>query len=96
MDKNKLASIVHVNFIRDYTQKGLEIYCRKQHKLCTPVREDCLNCDMFQGVGQGDVIICEWEDRPPFKGDMRLIPWSDREQELLRVSKMIDDNIISK
>ena len=96
MDKTELKPILHVNFIKDNSESGLEIYCRKKHKLCTPLIEDCTNCSMYRGSGQGEALECEWEDIPPYRGNIRLIDWFDRKQELLRISKLIDDNILKK
>ena len=96
MSKPELKDILHVNFIRDTTKKGLEIYCRKKHKLCVPTMEECARCEYFRGVGQGEALECEWKDIPPYKGTTRLIDYDDRKHELLRVSQLIDDKIITK
>lgn len=95
-NKTELRPILHVNFVKDFTESGKEIYCRKKHKLCVPTMDDCLNCSMFRGTGQGEAIECEWEDTIPYKGDVKLINWYDRKQEMLRVSKLIDDKILKK
>lgn len=95
-NKPKLVPILHVNSIKDSTKSGMELYCRKKHKLCIPSMEDCMSCAMFRGAGQGEAIECEWEDIPPYKGNVRLIDWFDRKQELLRISKLIDDGVIKK
>ena len=95
-DKVELKPIIHVNFVKDCTETGKEIYCREKHKLCVPTMDDCLNCPMFRGTAQGEGLECEWEDEPPYKGVVKIINWRDRKQEMLRVSKLIDDKVIKK
>jgi len=96
MANYELREILHVNFIGDATQKGLEIYCRKKHKLYVPKIEDCTKCKYLAGLGQGHALECAWEDIPPYKGNIRLIEWQDRKLELMRVTELIEEGIIKK
>ncbi|MCM1216810.1 MAG: hypothetical protein NC548_20105 [Lachnospiraceae bacterium] len=88
--------ILHLNSIKDMTQSGKEIYCRKVNSLKVPTYQDCMSCPYFHGMGSGTMIECEWEDEPPLMGDIRRVNWDDRKHELLRVSKLIDDKVIKK
>lgn len=92
----KIQSILHLNFIKDFTKPGMEIYCRKSHQIKIPSYDDCMSCPYFHGAGAGNMIECEWDDLPPIQGDIRRVNWVDRNRELLRVSKLIDDKVIKK
>lgn len=94
----KTTMVLHLNIVRDTTtEAGKEIYCRRQHKLCVPTMKDCLSCPYYHGMGGGDMLECEWEDEPSgFGHPIRRIYWQDRNQELMRVSKLIDDGVIKK
>lgn len=99
MDKNLVAhhnligheiNISLTNFGDDPLDR--EIYCRKQHIVTEPSKEDCSLCPYFKGFEQGYGIECEWYDI----GDKAeaVIRHERRYQEYARVDKLIKQGIL--
>ena len=89
--------VEHVNKISGWDNaKQRELFCKREHKLVSASIDKCEKCPYFKSAGQGDVIICVWEDRPPAAGITRVIPHSEIRDEFLRVSALIDEGIVQK
>ena len=88
---SKLNPVVHQNFITD---KDDSVFCKKNHKVdkLSKIQNQCLGCPYFYGTLQGSGVECGWEDviTEPI---MAII---HPQKELLRVSKLVDDDIIKK
>lgn len=95
MGRTKLVQ--HVNRISGWEHpEQIEVFCKAKHKILPAEIETCEGCPYFVTAGQGDVIVCAWEDIPPLGGDTRVVHQSDVTKEFYRVSRMIDDGIIKK
>lgn len=94
----EIKPIVHVNMISGTENSHQsEIYCRAKNGLMSYNIPKCEKCPMFRGFGQGDVVMCEWEDVAPNGGyGTRVIPHAEHQQEMFRVAELIDAGIIKK
>lgn len=73
-----------------------EIYCRKLHSIVEPLKRDCESCPCFNGLLQGEGHECVWEDVLPADSvEWEVYPY-DKQKELLRVSKLIDEGLLQK
>lgn len=75
--------------------EGRKIFCKRRHAVIEPMETDCDDCPYLAGFMQGHGHECAWEDVINH-GDTKDINWEDRDKELLRVSKLIDEKIIKK
>lgn len=98
MVERKIGSVQHVNRVAGWEHpKQHEIFCKKEHKLKSVNLDDCEKCPYFVTAGQGDVVICQWEDvLPAGDYDTKVIHNSDSKDELFRVSQLIDSGILKK
>lgn len=94
----KTGMVNHVNLITGWEHpKQHEIFCKRDHKVKSVNLEDCEGCPYFVTAGQMDAITCQWEDTLA-AGDYatKVIQRSDAQDELLRVSSMIDAGVLKK
>lgn len=86
-----LNPVVHQNFIKE---NDTTVYCKRLHKLekLEKLQEKCFECPYFYGTLQGSGVECGWEDSTTEP----IVAVTNPQKELLRVSKMIDDDIIQK
>ena len=89
---NKIAS--HINDTDNQTEQ--EVYCKRLHKVTVPQKKDCDTCPYFVGVMGGYGHECTWEDCVPSIVKTIVIKWEDRNNEFMRVSKLIDEGLIKK
>lgn len=87
--------MIHINYPNDRNR----IYCRKEHKVVTldtdgKFWDKCSKCNLFAGDYQGMGVECNWND-PDNEGNTNVYV-DEPNQELIRVSKMIDLGQISK
>lgn len=93
----ELVLVQHVNKISGWDNDvQREIFCKREQKLVPLDTDKCDKCPYFVTSGQGDVIVCGWNDTPPAVGTTKVIEHSDRLNELYRVSEMIDDGVLKK
>ena len=92
----ELERISHVNNIGE---KNI-IYCKKLHSLTEVNKLPCFSdgCKYFESIGQGECIICNWKDEPLKDEGIFKIVNGDKgaREELVRVSRLIDENILKK
>lgn len=83
--------VVHQNFIR---RDDDTVFCKKDHKIekLSAILEQCSYCPYIYGSLQGEGVECGWEDVV----DVPFWTVSSPQEELLRVSKLIDENIVPK
>lgn len=93
---NRIQTHINDALENDFSESSRGIYCKKLHKITEPERSDCINCQYYGGLMGGWGHECVWEDEQLRDERERLIPWVDRHKELLRVSKLIDQGVISK
>lgn len=95
----------HLNFIgheineslqEDYPTSDREIFCKKLHKITEPTEEDCETCPYYSGWMSGHGHECRWEDVIDITEDTVYITHDKRHEEMLRVSKLIDEGVIKK
>ena len=79
-----------------YPNADREVFCKKLHKVCVPQRDDCMACEYFNGVMQGYGHECVWDDQVRVGETEQTIPWEDRNKEMMRVSKLIDEGYLKK
>lgn len=98
-----LKIVKHLNYIgynpmfpQDATLGDLEVFCKKYHDIRAPLMENCGNCPYFSGVMQGYGHECTWEDVVPADVDEIVVDHNDRQKELMRVSKLIDQGYLQK
>lgn len=91
-------SILHVNKISGIENSHQsEIYCRAKNGLMNYNISQCEKCPLYRGAGQGDIVICEWEDVPPAGNyNTRVIEHSDHKNEMFRVADLIDEGVLKK
>lgn len=93
----KTTLVKHVNKVSGWeNSKQREIFCKKEHKVVPADISKCEKCPYFATSGQGEAIICGWEDLPPAVGTTKVISQSDNTSELYRVSELIDAGILKK
>lgn len=78
------------------TQGDMEVFCKKRHAIIAPTLEDCDNCPYYAGMMQGYGHECIWEDIVPAETEEVSVDHSDRQKELMRVSKLIDQGYLQK
>jgi len=97
--------VAHMNFIgheinesleNDLPTSDREVFCKKLHKITEPNAEDCEKCSYFENFMMGNGHCCVWEDVIDINEDERIIPHDKRNEELLRVSQLIDEGVIRK
>lgn len=93
----------HLNYISyptSYPQQSsssdAEVFCKKRHAVIVPSIDDCTKCPYFTGVMQGHGHECTWEDVVPATMEEIVVSHNDRNNELMRVSKLIDQGYIKK
>lgn len=90
----------HLNYIEypavNSTQSDMEVFCKRHHAVIAPTVSDCSKCPYFAGVMQGQGHECTWEDVVPAEVDEVIVNHSDRQKELLRVSRWIDKGYIKR
>lgn len=100
-----IKEVNHLNYIgheinesirMGYPKSDREIYCKKLHTVKEPTADDCGECPYFAGFMMGYGHNCHWEDVAPVENDEVIIGHDDRQNELLRVSKLIDQGYIKK
>lgn len=101
-----IRKIIHLNLIgheineslnKDAPSSDREVFCKKLHKVTEPLAKDCENCEYFAGLMMGYGHACAWEDDYPSDApDEKIVPHGERMSEMLRVSKLIDQNVIRK
>lgn len=73
------------------------VFCKRHHgllKVSDLVHDKCPKCPYFKGTGQGDVIMCRWED---ISDRYERTVFQDRmENEFKAVSGYIDRGILKK
>ena len=82
----------HLNFVG----ANGEVFCKHQHKVIAPLLTSCSTCPYFAGVMQGHGHECTWEDVVPAELDEVVIPADGGADELIRVSKLIDQGYLQK
>ena len=85
-----ITEIVHNNY------SLTEVYCRKLHTIKNIKELPCKDCPCFFGYLFGKGVQCYWEDYSPVEELERIIPYEDRNKEMLRVAELIDKKIIPK
>ena len=80
--------VVHQNL---YNESG-EVFCKKRNKVLSPNEDLCNKCEYCVGSLQGRGVECYWYD----VYDNSIVTVNDPNKEKLRVSKLIDKNIIKK
>lgn len=88
----KLYPVVHQNFALE--ENNEMVYCKKNHEIgkLAKIQTQCADCEYFYGCLQGEGVECEWEDVT----DKPFWDVSNPQEELSRVSKLIDENLIQK
>ena len=100
-----IQKVNHLNFIGHeinesiqfgYPTSDREIFCKRLHVIKEPTVEDCENCPYFAGFMMGHGHNCYWEDVVPVELEEIPISHEDRQDELFRVSQLIDQGYIQK
>lgn len=96
--KNMIQEIKIVNHI-NYPDKMNKVYCRYTNTPRTMDTEGkfwklCKNCPYFSGDYQGNGVECSWKDIID-SVDLNVYN-SDPDSEVLRVSRLIDAELIDK
>lgn len=94
----KTGMVQHVNKVTGWEHpKQYEIFCKREHKMKSVNLETCEKCPYFITAGQMDAIVCQWEDTLA-AGDYttKVIHRMDAQDELLRVSQLIDAGVLKK
>lgn len=98
-------TIRHLNYISgdinyvaqsDSPDISREIYCKRLHKICEPLEQDCASCPYFGGLMQGYGHECIWQDLVPVETEEWTVYPEDVDKELLRVSQLIDKGYVKK
>lgn len=97
--------VSHLNFIGSHINESIqyerpigdrEIFCKRLHKIIEPDISICAECPYFGGLMGGYGHECVWEDLT----DSEIIEWDvypvDTVKEYFRVSKLIDEGILTK
>lgn len=90
MDKQ----VQKVNHLNRPDDKG-RVYCKKLNKIRTmdaQFWDVCTTCPMFSGTVQGEGVECTWDE----PADYYSVKVFDPKEELLRVSKLIDQGVLKK
>ena len=91
---SKTQEFIHQNF---FGETG-KVFCKKQNKIVdfdSLVKSGiCSHCKYFYGSLQGDGVECIYEDSIP--GEQSFHSAYNPQQELLRISKLIDNKVIKK
>lgn len=96
MNEPKLKNMLHINEIQeDRTGERNQVYCRKVNKILDITKAPCNKCDYYRGVGNGNYILCEWEDYPLFDDDTEKYE-NNPKASLMRVSELIDQGKLKK
>lgn len=100
-----IKPVYHFNFIgheinesvsMGYPPSDREVYCKRNHIITEPTKDDCSNCPYFAGFMLGNGHNCYWEDVVPVETEEVYIVHEDRQKELMRVSQLIDSGYIQK
>lgn len=96
--KKQTGMVQHVNLVSGWENpKQHEIFCKKAHRVLSVDPKNCEKCPYFVGNGQSDSIICRWEDTLTNGNyNTKVIMRSEAQDELLRVSSLIDQGVIKK
>ena len=95
-----MAELERISHVNNVGEKNI-IYCKKLHALTKVNKLPCLSsegCDYFESIGQGECVICNWKDEPLKGGKIFKIINGEvgAREELVRVSKLIDEKILKK
>ena len=100
-----IKQVNHLNYIGHHINESLqlgmpqsdrEIFCKRLHAIKEPTNEDCQDCPHFAGFMMGYGHNCYWEDVVPVENEEEIIPYDDRQKELMRVSQLIDKGYIQR
>lgn len=83
-----------VNHLNKPDNKG-RVYCRKLNKIIamnSQFWDVCTICPMFSGTIQGEGVECTWDE----SADYLIVEVFDPKEELLKVSKLIDQGVLKK
>lgn len=84
-----MNKIIHYN----YCDNSGRVFCKKEHKIISLEGDTkCDKCDYCFGSLQGEGVECIWEDVTSKPIMAVVYP----QKELLRVSKLVDQDIIKK
>lgn len=88
----KKEMVNHFNYLDEFGN----IFCKRQDKVLTIASNynDCNDCPYLFGSLQGQGVECKWEDIPASSSCGRYV--NDPQEELARVSNLIEDKIIKK
>lgn len=91
-NKPKKEVVNHFN----YLDENGNIFCKRQDKVLTIASNynNCNDCPYLFGSLQGQGVECKWEDIPAPSPCGRYV--YDPQEELVRISKLIEDKIIKK
>lgn len=81
-----MTDVKHLNYADQYNQ----LYCRAEHKIMDVDNLKCRNCKYFTGFLQGYGRECTWSDIVSTPIKMVKSP----QQELMRVSDLLENNMI--
>lgn len=85
-----LRDINHQNFLN----KDNKVFCKRLNKILSLDNLKCEDCEYFYGSLQGQGVECFWEDFNETPAP--IVSVFNPQKEMLRVSKLIDKNIIKK
>lgn len=102
MDGIKVHPVIHYNKIGheinesviNYPDSDRTVYCRQQHSILPPELDRCMKCPLFYDSMGAYGVACKWDDNTPRR--TVLVKHEDRQKELLRVSKLMDEGILPK
>ena len=94
--QNAIGHEINESLENNYPISDREIFCKRLHKITEPNAEDCDACPYFAGWMMGHGIECKWEDTIDINLDEKFIPHEKVREEMIRVSKLIDEGIIEK
>lgn len=94
--QNLIGHEINESIEGNYPASDREIFCKKLHKITEPDAKQCESCPYLAGWMMGHGIECKWEDVIDINLDEKVIPHDKRKEEMLRVSKLIDEGVIKK
>lgn len=77
-----MALILHQNKL---DKKG-KIYCKKENQIIEPSYTKCMKCNLYEGMLQGNGVICKWNDDDYSMSD-GAIAISDPMEEYYRMNQ---------
>ena len=94
--KNFIGHEINESVEHGYPSSDREIFCKRLHKIIEPDSDTCNECPYLAGWMMGHGIECKWEDVIDVNLDEKFIPHNKVQEELIRVSKLIDEGILEK